>query len=163
MQHRPKQSEIHTMKKYILINTVTLVAILLTAPVLTYGQLRTDIPYQNIRETIAGNPSVPGLLNAQNFQMNHSFSMSMTNIGGMSIGVGAYTNSFSLSLTPALSLNTQVSLIQPTMGSMQNQGNVFYGVGLNYKASENSFFSFQINNYPTYYRRPNQHLQLRGY
>jgi hypothetical protein len=46
---------------------------------------------------------------------------------------------------------------------MQNQGNVFYGVGLNYKASENSFLSFQINNYPTYYQRPNQHLYLIGY
>jgi hypothetical protein len=85
------------------------------------------------------------------------------NMGGMSVGVGAYTNSFSLALTPKMSLNTQVSLVQPTMGGMQNQGNVFYGVGLNYKASENSFLSFQINNYPTYYQKPNQHLHLIGY
>lgn len=162
MQNRPKQSEINTVKKHILLNTITLTAVMLTAPIITYGQFRTDVPFQNIRESIAGNPTIPGLLDAQSFQMNHNFSMSMTNIGGMSVGVGAYTNSFSLSLTPALSLNTQVSLIQPSMGSMKNQGNVYYGVGLNYKASENSFFSFQINNYPTYYRRPNQQLHLRG-
>ncbi len=151
------------MKNQLLFSKIIIASTLLALVAPTFGQFRTDAPHQNIRESIAGNPTIPGLLDAQNFQMNHSFSMSMTNIGGMSVGVGAYTNSFSLSLTPALSLNTQVSLIQPTMGSMQNQGNVYYGVGLNYKASENSFFSFQINNYPTYYRRPNQHLQLRGY
>ena len=151
------------MKKhslYIIISTVLLL-IVTTAP--AFGQFRADVPHQNIRESIAGSPNIPGLLDAQNFQMNHSFSMSMMNMGGMSVGVGAYTNSFSLAINPRLSLNTQISLVQPTMGGLQNQGNVFYGVELNYKASENSFFSFQLNNYPTYYQRPNQHLHLRGY
>jgi len=151
------------MKNQLLFSKIIIASTLLALVAPTFGQFRTDAPHQNIRESITGGPVIPSLLDAQNFQMNHSFSMSMMNMGGMSVGVGAYTNSFSLALTPKMSLNTQVSLVQPTMGGMQNQGNVFYGVGLNYKASENSFLSFQINNYPTYYQRPNQHLYLIGY
>jgi hypothetical protein len=151
------------MKNQLLFSKIIIALTLLAVVAPTFGQFRTDAPHQNIRESITGGPVIPSLLDAQNFQMNHSFSMSMMNMGGMSVGVGAYTNSFSLALTPKMSLNTQVSLVQPTMGGMQNQGNVFYGVGLNYKASENSFLSFQINNYPTYYQRPNQHLYLIGY
>ena len=151
------------MKNQLLFSKIIIALTLLAVVAPTFGQFRTDAPHQNIRESITGGPVIPSLLDAQNFQMNHSFSMSMMNMGGMSVGVGAYTNSFSLALTPKMSLNTQVSLVQPTMGGMQNQGNVFYGVGLNYKASENSFLSFQINNYPTYYQRPNQHLHLIGY
>jgi len=151
------------MKNQLLFSKIIIVSTLLVLVAPTFGQFRTDAPHQNIRESITGGPVIPSLLDAQNFQMNHSFSMSIMNMGGMSVGVGAYTNSFSLALTPKMSLNTQVSLVQPTMGGMQNQGNVFYGVGLNYKASENSFLSFQINNYPTYYQRPNQHLYLIGY
>ena len=151
------------MKNQLLFSKIIIALTLLAVVSPTFGQFRTDAPHQNIRESITGGPVIPSLLDAQNFQMNHSFSMSIMNMGGMSVGVGAYTNSFSLALTPKMSLNTQVSLVQPTMGGMQNQGNVFYGVGLNYKASENSFLSFQINNYPTYYQRPNQHLHLIGY
>ena len=151
------------MKNQLLFSKIIIALTLLAVVAPTFGQFRTDAPHQNIRESITGGPVIPSLLDAQNFQMNHSFSMSIMNMGGMSVGVGAYTNSFSLALTPKMSLNTQVSLVQPTMGGMQNQGNVFYGVGLNYKASENSFLSFQINNYPTYYQRPNQHLHLIGY
>ena len=151
------------MKNQLLFTRIIIASTLLAVVSPTFGQFRTHAPHQNIRESITGGPVIPSLLDAQNFQMNHSFSMSIMNMGGMSVGVGAYTNSFSLALTPKMSLNTQVSLVQPTMGGMQNQGNVFYGVGLNYKASENSFLSFQINNYPTYYQRPNQHLHLIGY
>lgn len=151
------------MKNNKIFTHIIVIASLLTAALPTYGQFRTDVPHQNIRESITGPPEVPSLFDAQNFQIHHNFSMSMMNIGGMSVGVGAYTNSLSFTINPKLSLNTQVSLVQPTMTGLQNQGNIYYGVGLNYKASENSFLSFQINNYPTYYRRPNQHFQLRGY
>ena len=151
------------MKNQLLFSKIIIALTLLAVVAPTFGQFRTHAPHQNIRESITGGPVIPSLLDAQNFQMNHSFSMSIMNMGGMSVGVGAYTNSFSLALTPKMSLNTQVSLVQPTMGGMQNQGNVFYGVGLNYKASENSFLSFQINNYPTYYQKPNQRLHLIGY
>ncbi len=132
------------------------------------AQFRSDVPHQNIRESIVGKPVTTSLFDSQNIQMNHNFSMSMMNMGGTSIGIGAYTNSFSLALTPKMSLNTQISLVQPTFGGFQEQGSVFYGVGLDYQASENSFFSLQFNNYPTYYQRhiyqkPNQYFHLRGY
>ena len=151
------------MKKYTIFTHIIVIVSLLTVALPTYGQFRIDVPHQNIREFITGRPEIPSLLDVQNFQIHHSFSMSMMNLGGMSVGVGAYTNSLSFVINPNLSLNTQISLVQPTMTGQQNQGNIYYGVGLNYKASENSFLSFQINNYPTYYRRPNQHFHLRGY
>ncbi len=151
------------MKNNKIFTHIIVIVSLLTVALPTYGQFRTDVPHQNIRESITGRTEISSLLNAQNFQIHHSFSMSMMNLGGMSVGVGAYTNSLSFAINPKLSMNTQISLVQPTMVGQQNQGNIYYGVGLNYKASENSFLSFQINNYPTYYRRPNQHFQLRGY
>ncbi|HBN45002.1 MAG TPA: hypothetical protein QGF08_01185 [Candidatus Marinimicrobia bacterium] len=151
------------MKKHPLYIIISSVFILVVTATPAFGQFKADVPHQNVRESITGGPTIPGLLDAQNFQMNHSFSMSMMNMGGMSVGVGAYTNAFSMAITPRLSLNTQISLVQPTLNGYQNQGNVFYGVGLNYKATENSYFSFQLNNYPTYYQRPNQYLHLRGY
>ncbi len=147
---------------------ITFTIIFCLAFTMIQAQFKSSVPNKNIREAIIGKTAGPGLLNNQQIQIHHNFSMSMLNMGGTSIGIGAYTNSFSLALTPKMSLRTQISLVQPTMGGFQDNGSVFYGVGLDYKASENSFFSLQFNNYPTQYQRhiyqrPNQYFHLRGY
>lgn len=151
------------MKKYTLFSKI-IVSLLLWGTISTaWAQYKTDIPHQNIRESVVGNTPDLALFNSSRFQMHHSFSMSMLNMGGSAVGLGAYTNLFSFALSPKMSLQTQVSLVQPSFGGLQQQGEVYYGVGLNYKATENSFFNFQINNYPTYYKRPNHHFYSRGF
>lgn len=134
---------------------------ILTASV--FGQFRRDVPNTNIRESIAGRTEYSSLFDPNRYQMSHSFSMSILSMGGSPVSVGAYTNSFSFALSPNLILNTQVSLVQPSMGGINNQGQLYYNVGVDYQPSENSSFSFKINNYPTYYQRSNQTIQLRGY
>jgi len=134
---------------------------ILTASV--FGQFRRDVPNTNIRESIAGRTEYSSLFDPNRYQMSHSFSMSILSMGGSPVSVGAYTNSFSFALSPNLILNTQVSLVQPSMGGINNQGQLYYNVGVDYQPSKNSSFSFKINNYPTYYQRSNQTIQLRGY
>lgn len=151
------------MKKH-LHNTNCLVFILLLAMTIpVFGQFRSDVPLTNIRESIAGRTEFASLFDPNRYQMNHSFSMSFLSMGGSPVSIGAYTNSFSFAISPNMILNTQVSLVQPSMGGINNPGQVFYNVGLDYKVSEHSVFSFKINNYPTYYQRPNQYFHLRGY
>ncbi|MFQ6678370.1 MAG: hypothetical protein ACE5D0_08615 [Fidelibacterota bacterium] len=127
------------------------------------GQFRRDVPKTNFQESIGGRTEFSSLFDPNRFQMNHSFSMSFSSMGGTPMSIGAYTNSLSFALSPNMILNTQISLVKPSMGGINNQEKLFYNVGLDYRASENSLFSFKINNYPTYYQRSNQYIQLRGY
>ncbi len=138
---------------------ILLVAITIPA----FGQFRSDVPLTNIRESITGRTEFASLFDPNRYQMNHSFSMSFSSMGGTPMSIGAYTNSFSFALSPNMILNTQISLVQPSMGGINNQEQIYYNVGMDYKPSENSLFSFQINNYPTYYQRPNRYFHLRGY
>ncbi len=143
---------------------ITLIIILtVVGSVPSYSQFKHDVPVQDIRESIIGNPVMGSLFDPSRISTNHHFSLSIMNLGGSMVNVGAYTNSFSLALTPKLDLNTQISLVQHSMTGINSQGSMYYGVGLNYQPTDNSFFSFKISNYPTYYRRPNQHLYLRGF
>lgn len=127
------------------------------------AQFRADLPHQNIHGSVSEVSPLSAITNMQNFQMHHSFSMSMMNWGGSPMGVGTYTNFLSLNLSPKFSVNSQISFIQPALGGMQTQGNIFYGLGLSYQATEHSFFHLQINNFPTYYQSPNQHFQFIGH
>ena len=151
------------MKKHTHKSNCIVLLLLAVIAIPAFGQLRSDVLMPNIRESITGRTEFASLFDPNRYQMNHSFSMSFLSMGGSPVSIGAYTNSFSFALSPNMILNTQVSLVQPSRGGINNQGQVFYNVGLDYKMSENSVFSFKINNYPTYYQRPNQYLHLRGY
>ena len=160
---RVNSSEIITVKKHTHKSNCFIFILIAAIAIPAFGQFRSDIPLTNIRESIAGKTEFASLFDPNRYQMNHSFSMSFLSMNGAPVSVGAYTNSFSFAISPNMILNTQVSLVQPSMGGINNQGQLFYNVGLDYKVSENSLFSFKINNYPTYYQRSNQYYHLRGY
>lgn len=151
------------MKKYTYKSNYLVLILLVAISIPAFGQLRSDVPMTNIRESIAGRTEFASLFDPNRYQMNHSFSMSFLSMGGSPVSIGAYTNSFSFIVSPNMILNTQISLVQPSVGGINNQGQLYYNVGLDYRASENSVFSFKINNYPTYYRRSNQYFHLSGY
>ncbi|MFQ6612808.1 MAG: hypothetical protein ACE5D2_06865 [Fidelibacterota bacterium] len=94
-------------------------------------------------------------LDPSRFNMHQSFSISMSNAGGQSLSVGMYTNQMNFMLKNNLRLQTQFSLVQPNGNSPlfnnRNLGEqVFYGASLEYQPRENLYFSFSLNNYPTY-------------
>lgn len=148
----------HRQKSFLAVITLILVIV---SP--SMGQFKMDVQRQNIRDSVFGRPETPSLFDPGRFQMSHNFSMSVLNMGGTPISVGAYTNSFSFALSQNLILNSQISLVQPSMKGINNQGQIYYNVGLDYQMSENSYFSFKINNQPTYYQRSNQYFYLRGH
>ncbi len=95
------------------------------------------------------------LFDPSRFDMNHSFSMSMSTFGNQSLTLGAYTNQMNYLLKDNLRLNAQFSLVQPTggMNPLSNNGlpgQVYYGASLDYQPTDNFFVRLSMNNYPRY-------------
>ncbi len=138
---------------------------ILTTLLLTfcYGQYKADLPRVDFPQELSNLSALESrsLLDPANFQMNHSFSMSMTTMGGLSMGVGAYTNHMSFLLKENLRLTTSFSLVKPAL--MQNFasqndliGQIYYGARLEYRPSENTILQLGFQTYPPYsnYNRP---------
>lgn len=95
------------------------------------------------------------ILDPSRFNMQHSFSLSMMNFSGQSLGLGVYNNQMNFMLKDNLRLQTQFSLVQPSGGldPMANNGlggQVYYGASLDYQPTENFFLRFSMDNYPRY-------------
>jgi hypothetical protein len=98
------------------------------------------------------------ILNKNRFKMNQSFSLSTSMGGNMSQTTGIYSNFTSYQLSERMNVSTGLHLIQ----SQNNlayfsgpQAGIGYELGLEYKISPNSVFSFQVINYsnsPIIYR-----------
>ena len=127
------------------------------------GQLKSQVPKQNVGAMITGNnlsTTVP-LLDPTRFDMHHSFSMSTMSLGGQAMNVAAYTNIMTYELNHNLHLGTRFSLVQPT--GMMGPGNYglnntqfLYDANLQYRPSENTLIEFKMSNRP-YYNRYNHH------
>ncbi len=128
-----------------------------------WGQLKSQVPKQNVGAMITGNnlsTTVP-LLDPTRFDMHHSFSMSTMSLGGQAMNVAAYTNIMTYELNHNLHLGTRFSLVQPT--GMMGPGNYglnntqfLYDANLQYQPSENTLIEFKMSNRP-YYNRYNHH------
>lgn len=101
------------------------------------------------------------LFDPSRFQMNHNFSMSMMSMGGMSMGVGAYTNFMSFALRENLHLTTNFSLVKPSVMQAANsqnllEGQVYYGAHLEYRPNDNTVLQLGFQTAPGYlnYFRP---------
>ena len=128
-----------------------------------WGQLKSQVPEQNVGAMITGNnlsTTVP-LLDPTRFDMHHSFSMSTMSLGGQAMNVAAYTNIMTYELNHNLHLGTRFSLVQPT--GMMGPGNYglnntqfLYDANLQYRPSKNTLIEFNMSNRP-YYNRYNHH------
>ena len=128
-----------------------------------WGQLKSQVPEQNVGALITGNnlSTIVHLLDPSRFNMNHSFSMSTMSLGSQAMNVASYTNIMTYELNPNLHLGTSFSLIQPT--GMMGPGNYglnkpqfLYDANLQYRPSENTLIEFNMSNRP-YYNRYNHH------
>ena len=90
------------------------------------------------------------ILTPSKFQMNQGFTI-MTSMGsGMSQTTGIYSNFSSYKLSERMLVKTGIHLIQNQDNlsySMSPQAGVGYEIGLEYKLSPNSLFTFQVVNY----------------
>ncbi len=142
--------------------SIVLPLILVLAAVAS-AQFKTDLPRVDFPQEVQNMTALESrvLLNPNNFQMRHSFSMSMVSSGGLSRTVGAYTNSMTFLLRPNLRLTTSFSLVQPGISTNPGatnmlDGQFYYGAQMEFRPTENSLLQFGIQNYPAYnqYYRP---------
>jgi len=98
------------------------------------------------------------ILNNNRFKMNQSFSLSTSMGGHMSQTTGIYSNFTSYKLSERMNVSTGLHLIQSQNNLSYFSGpqtGIGYELGLKYKISPNSVFSFQVINYsnsPIIYR-----------
>ena len=129
-----------------------------------WGQLKSQVPKQNVGAMITGNnlSTIVPFLDPSRFNMHHSFSMSTMSLGGQAMNVAAYSNMMTYELNPNLHLGTRFSLVQPTsmmMGPANyglNNTQFLYDAKLQYRPSENTLIEFNMSNRP-YYNRYNHH------
>ena len=128
-----------------------------------WGQLKSQVPEQNVGAIITGNnlSTIVPFLDPSRFNMHHSFSMSTMSLGGQAMNVAAYTNMMTYELNPNLHLGTSFSLVQPTgvVGPGNyglNKTKFLYDANLQYRPSENTLIEFNMSNRPYYnrYNRP---------
>ena len=98
------------------------------------------------------------ILNKNRFKMNQRFSLSTSMNGNMNQTTGIYSNFTSYKLSERMNISTGLHLIQSQNNLSYYSGpqtGIGYELGLEYKLSPNSVFSFQVINYsnpPIIYR-----------
>ena len=110
-----------------------------------------DLPHQNGQfEQL--------ILNPNRFKMNQSFSLSTSMGKNMNQTTGIYSNFTSYKLSERMNFSTSLHLMQSQnniSNSSEPQTGIGYELGLEYKLSPNSVFTFQVINYsnsPILYR-----------
>jgi hypothetical protein len=139
------------------------ITILLALCAICVGQLRSSLPERTLPINSQGlsQARILPIFDANRFNMNHSFDISMMSAGNQSMTMGAYTNQANYMLKENLLLSTQFSLASP-MGGMNpyannglNGAQLYYAASLDYKPMKNLFLKFSMNNYPrNNYGRP---------
>jgi hypothetical protein len=103
-----------------------------------------------------------GFLNADNFRMRHTFSLSYTTFGGNGISLGTYTNSMYYKLMDNMNVQADISMTYSPYSSFgkesQNQLSGIYlsRAAINYSPFKNMQVTFQYRNLPygSYYYSP---------
>jgi hypothetical protein len=94
------------------------------------------------------------------FNMNHSISMSFNSFGGQSVALGVYTNNMSFTFSDELFLEADVSLVTSPYSSFGSEhskslnGIYLSRAQLNYRPSDNMNVIIQYNGGPFNYYSP---------
>jgi len=136
-----------------------------------FAQYKSEVQSGN---NLMNNPaqdskSLLSLFDPSRFNMNHSFGMSMMNMGGQSIGIASYTNNMNFSLRDNLRLQTHLTFMQPKMMSSElatpySNTQMYFDAVLDYNPTPNTHFQMSFGNYPQYSRYSTSPFLLnRGY
>jgi len=149
------------------IRVITIIILLL--PVLSFGQLKKDIPQTNISHTlnsaIFNNPFI-GLLDPSRFNMQHSFSVSYASMGGYGIMMNSYMNTINYKFSDNLFITTKIGLMNSPYSSLPGENpwqdvKFFGGAELKYLPTENSMIKLRFESTPFYY--PTNRYYYHGY
>ena len=117
------------------------------------------IPYRSTADLPRQNGQFEQLiLNPNRFKMNQSFSLSTSMGKNVNQTTGIYSNFTSYKLSERMNFSTSLHLIQSQNNISNSSGpqtGIGYELGLEYKLSPNSVFTFQVINYsnsPILYR-----------
>ncbi len=141
-----------------------IIYILLLSSSIALAQFKNELDKPvNIRGGIVNNsPSsfLLGFINPQNFQMNHSISMSYSSFGGNGVALGVYTNNMSYKFSDNLNIEADVSFVNSPYSSFgENHSKQLNGIylsraQLNYKIADNFKVMLQYNQLPNSYYSP---------
>ena len=93
------------------------------------------------------------LLDPSRFSMSHSYSVSLFSLGGQTLSQGLYLNTMNFKFSDPLTMQVRIGYLHQPFGGLQNQspmnGKVFLQrARLEYKPSERTTFSIDIQQYP---------------
>ena len=100
--------------------------------------------------------STMSLFDSDRFDIQQGFSMSMMTIGNQSVSVAGYSNNITYWANNNLRLNANILLYQPSISSLDHQGNQNNGpkialdAGLIYQPTKNTFLQINFKNIPDY-------------
>ena len=100
--------------------------------------------------------STISLFDSDRFDIQQGFSMSMMTIGNQSVSVAGYSNNITYWANNNLRLNANILLYQPSISSLDHQGNQNNGpkialdAGLIYQPTKNTFLQINFKNIPDY-------------
>ncbi len=123
------------------------------------GQFKSDVQRMDFPQELEKMTALESrsLFDPARLTMNHSFSMSMVSSGGMSMGLGAYTNNMTYLIKDNLRLNANFTLLKSSLNSNMNSnglldnGQVYYGAELEYRPTKNTVFQIGFQKSPAYY------------
>ncbi len=129
-----------------------------------FGQFKdSGFPTTSVYDGIVNTQSnsLFGFLNSDNFQMRHSYQMSLSTFGGQSLALGAYTNSIFYKFSNKLNFQLSTSIVMSPYSSLgKNFQNSFNGIyinnaQINYKPWKNVDVMLQYSQLPPgYYYSP---------
>ena len=100
--------------------------------------------------------STMSLFDSDRFDIQQGFSMSMMTLGNQSVSVAGYSNNITYWANNNLRLNANILLYQPSISSLDHQGNQNNGprialdAGLIYQPTKNTFLQINFKNLPNY-------------
>lgn len=107
------------------------------------------------------------ILDPARFTMQHGVSFSMQSGGfGGAYGVGVYSNQLQYLLTPNMTINSQVYLVQPTIGGIPGAAgqdiSVYFQTALNWQVTRNINLQLGMSNIPAWNRYGLRNSTLTG-
>ena len=139
-------------------NIAALLVLFLTTTLVSFAQFRGMEPRNpSVQEGVVKptNNFLFGIFNPDQFQMNHSVSMSYLTAGGQNIGVTMYTNSMRYQIAAPLSVRADVSMVFSPFSSFGSSfSREISGIYLNraqidYQPSESFRMTLQYRAMPT--------------
>lgn len=149
------------------LKTTAFIILFIVAETSLYAQFRHNLPEKKTNYTNPQSPSIL-LFNPDNLSINHSFSLVMTSFAGQSFSYGIYSNRLQYLLSDKWSIKANFNLVHPTFSTFQTginpyEGDIYYGLNLQYRPSDNFLFHIGVDNYPLYYRKNLNPLSLPFY